>query len=408
VLADRTMLKTLEEQSIRALVAEMRARDIETLADIRGEVNRLQRDLSASPSAVAAQLDFLERRLRDITITNAAAAGDDDVAAVRRTVTAEDEMQEAAEVNEKKEWYSVIATVVASFFILAVQIVLFVLGGLCLDARGESATCFGGGIGVGITMIVLGVLLFFSVQTVSLRSAQQASDTAAFHEQRVHELKQSMARLRTQDMLNDAKIDSIFSSHVLNRLPVMMRTARTTMPITKVRQIKAAVIVGGAAVNVFAITSNWVSRPARDAAITYNLSQLIVFWTEFIVICGFAGVALRSALVRYQARFITGAWLHQISHYILVLGKFNLFRLSGKIKQTFGTLIDSFSLLNREFKTSFGGVSAVILHLFFYCIIAVGLPAAAFVVKLSQVAFVGEKVISEWTFSNWVALIGCK
>src|SRR5689334_8629601 len=70
--------------------------------------------------------------------------------------------------------------------------------------------------------------------------------------------------------------------------------------VAQITLLKRAVFLAAIAqmfVNAATITNNFIHRPARDSALPFNLSQLVLYWVEFLVLYLWGGVFVFVACV---------------------------------------------------------------------------------------------------------------
>lgn len=207
----------------------------------------------------------------------------------------------------------------------------------------------------------------------------------------------------------------VFSNHQLKPYPEVMQSAADLRP-TYFRYIMALTVIFGAAFNLYAIINNFVSLDSYKIfddgdLVSTEHARIFVFGCEL-------GGAL--AMTLYLFGFLFHRFFCQnddalknrkgetaltISKQIQNIGLFSLVKGAADIKSYVSTEIEDWRIVSGK---PISGM-AKCMQFSFWAVVRflwISLSVLAFLMKLTQISFVGEKPLKDYEQTDWIAFLG--
>lgn len=183
---------------------------------------------------------------------------------------------------------------------------------------------------------------------------------------------------------------------------------------------------GSAIFNAFTIYRNFITRPDRDPSIPQNLFQIIVYYAEFILIHFLLLLVLFFRYVNYyrgkkRLKNIAESHPFSVAHAMLVppvilnIMSFNLFKMTYLLSAKYIIImaknyLEPWNCLNESTPNSYCKRSLIMLGRILcwalFCVLYYPLITFATLIKLSQVSFIAQIFISDWTIHHWLVFFG--
>jgi len=186
-----------------------------------------------------------------------------------------------------------------------------------------------------------------------------------------------------------------------------IKRAAEDLKLTTSKQVFAMLSLFAAFFNLYVIINNWRHRPPDNSTGGVKISQLLVFWVEFVVFLAMLAYTLLYSLVLFpcfRRGMVNGEQMGRIASMILSMGSFSIVKKISGLKALPLTIINHWSLKYAEHSNWLGpfmALCAIIIDFVF-----VLFSVLSFFLKLSQVAFVGEVDVVDFTIVQWVAFFG--
>jgi hypothetical protein len=186
-----------------------------------------------------------------------------------------------------------------------------------------------------------------------------------------------------------------------------IKKAAEDLELTLTKKVLACLSVFAAVFNLYVIINNWLHRPPDGSRDALDVSKLIVFWVEFLSILGmvtYLAWACYPLFPCLRRGGVNGEQMGRISNMILTMGSFSIVKKVSGLKALPLSLINMWSMKYAEHANWVGPALA-----FARMVTETGFvvfSVISFFLKLSQVAFVGEKKADEFTRAEWLAFFG--
>jgi len=197
-----------------------------------------------------------------------------------------------------------------------------------------------------------------------------------------------------------------FANLKLREWPDIKREAEE-VKLSPSKKVFAILSLFAACFNLYVIINNWLHRPPDNSRGGLKLSQLLVFWVEFICLLAMLAYTAFYSLVLFPCLRkgpVNGEQMGRIAEMILTIGSFSIVKRISGLKSLPATVISQWSLKYSEHSNWFGPVRSVIVIIIDIAFVV--FSVLSFFLKLSQVAFVGEVDVEAFTVPQWVAFFG--
>jgi len=186
-----------------------------------------------------------------------------------------------------------------------------------------------------------------------------------------------------------------------------IKKAAEDLTLTFTKKVLAFLSVFAAAFNIYVIINNFAHKPPNDSKDGLEVSKLIVFWVEFLTLLGMIVYTLWSCHPLFpclRKGSVNGEQMGRIASMILMIGSFSIVKKVSGLKALPLNIISMWSTKYGEYSNWVGPMitfAKIVLETAF-----VIFSVISFFLKLSQVAFVGEKDYRTFTTAEWIAFFG--
>jgi hypothetical protein len=186
-----------------------------------------------------------------------------------------------------------------------------------------------------------------------------------------------------------------------------IKRAAEDLKLSLSKKVFAFLSLFAALFNLYVIINNWRHRPPDNSTGGVKVSQLLVFWVEFICLLAMLAYTALYSLVLFPCLRkgpVNGEQMGRIASMILTIGSFSIVKRISGLKSLPLTVINHWSLKYSEHSNWVGlllSLGSIVIDIAF-----VLFSVLSFFLKLSQVAFVGEVAVENFTTPQWVAFFG--
>lgn len=212
--------------------------------------------------------------------------------------------------------------------------------------------------------------------------------------------------------------DTVFRKHRLKKFHDIMKDAES-LELTWGRTFSALAALVSMLFNIYVVLNNFYTRPLKvDGMLTRGYLRLVVAWVELVSVGGLVVFALstmwagKTALKHARPKEEMGANVHDLTKSLSEISKFSMIRGTVELKNFVSWALEDYQRSIHERDAEYWETHKVQWEKVSFILRVCGrmlfllAAVAAFVLKLSQIAFVADKPLRQFSIPQWFTLMG--